>query len=155
MPTPRRSMGSHPSTERLLRLPLPAASAWPKLLATVGDFDSVAEGGRPAGGGLTLHMPSQDANDMFKCLAVLKCATVACEGGECASALRPSSLIRAASAELRVECDTDAARCSGTAADDVSEALAAGAGSFDVVVLGGMGGRFDHEAQSLNALVCW
>jgi len=89
---------------------------------------------------------------MFKCLAVLRCASESTGGAE---ALEPAALIGRASDALGVACETDASRCGGAADASLTGPLAGGAGGIDVVVLGGMGGRFDHEAQSLNALVCW
>ncbi|KAA0148961.1 hypothetical protein FNF29_06245 [Cafeteria roenbergensis] len=143
-----------------------------KVLGVVGDFDSIVDGdGR---GVMRIGIPSQDANDMFKCLAVLKEAANACAGAAAAGSVADLSALRLAAAALRclgLEGDAKdgtepaaagappAAAGSDVAAPCISsecaKALTLGPGSFDVVVLGGLGGRFDHEAQSLNALVVW
>ena len=133
-----------------------------RVIGVVGDFDSIAD--EDGAGVMRVPMPSQEANDMFKCLAVLKGATDACSkaaatGGK--ADLSARSLAAAAMRCLGLEAEHDAVAAAASAdrpaapGKECFEALRQGKDSFDVVVLGGLGGRFDHEAQSLNALVVW
>lgn len=135
-----------------------------KVVGVVGDFDSIAE--EDGTGVMRIGLPSQDANDMFKCLAVLKEAAMACMAARAdgsAADLSAQGLATAAMRCLGLEPVTDKTGSPAAATDQpvptigcaCAKALTQGRECFDVIVLGGLGGRFDHEAQSLNALVVW
>jgi thiamine pyrophosphokinase len=111
-----------------------------KLACVVGDFDSVEASAPPSA---SLRIPSQESNDLFKALAV---ASAAQQAGSAAAAFRETL-----AEHLHLSEEEAASLDPGV----VRQGLFAGGREMMVVVIGGMGGRFDHEAQSLNALECW